>query len=47
MASTTGQSVAELIDTLMESNENALYEKILDEVGGNEKVAKQLHEYKG
>lgn len=45
MASTTGQGVAELIDTLMESNENALYEKILDEVGGNEKVAKQLHEY--
>ena len=45
MASTTGQNIPELIDALLESNEQALYEKILEESDGNEKIAKQLHEY--
>lgn len=46
LASTTGQTVPELIESLVASNEEALYQQILEKVGGNEEVAKELHEAK-
>jgi hypothetical protein len=46
LASTTGQSVSDLIDSLVTSNEQALYEQILKKANGNEEIAKELFEAK-
>lgn len=46
LASTTGQSVSDLIDSLVTSNEQALYEQILKRANGNEEIAKELFEAK-
>lgn len=46
LSSTTGQTVSELIESLVASNEEALYQQILEKAGGNEEVAKELHEAK-
>lgn len=44
LATTTGKTVGELIDNLVETNEDNLFKKLLEESDGNEKVARQLHE---
>lgn len=45
LSTTSGLSVQDLVDKLVESNEETLYQQILDKAG-NEEIAKELHEAK-
>lgn len=45
LASSAGTDVPTLIDRLMKSNDNVLYQKTLEECGGNEELAKRMFEY--
>lgn len=44
LAVTMGKSVPEFVETLKAANEHSLYERLLEEAGGNEDVAKRLLE---
>ena len=44
LAVTMGKSVPEFVETLKAANEHSLYDRLLEEAGGNEDVAKRLLE---
>ena len=46
IATTSGLSIPDLVDKLLETNERTVYEQILEKAGGNEEIAKELHEAK-
>lgn len=46
IATTSGLSIPDLVDKLLETNEHTVYEQILEKAGGNEEIAKELHEAK-